>query len=167
MQIDALIPQHSFHVVSDIYTKDGLMEAKLCRKLMLRLGATDFLSARQTLVTDAHTAASLWPDMAVEPGFSITDFSSAEFEAVVQSVLEAPDALEDKQDTLRLILQTLDHQFRADYKPCLLATYTSALGKLLKWLVLQSMHMMHGTCPALLPCLHHLVAAAVSPVAPS
>lgn len=136
MQIDTLIPQHTFSIVSDIYIKDNLMPVKMAHKLLLQLGVTDFVSVpvREMHVTSKNVAQSPWPDLNIEAGHccTIRDYCGDEFTAIVESVLRAHGSDDETlQNTLRDIFQALDQRLKRDYSHCLHATYTDASGGVL------------------------------------
>lgn len=131
LQIDQLLPEHTFNIVSDIYIQDNLMKPKECRKLLLQLGVTDFISVpmRKITVTEANKASTPWPEQDMQPGSTYTDYAGAEFAAVVHSVLSAA-APAGCMSTLQLLFQAFDSRWAADYSHCLNATYTTSSGEL-------------------------------------
>ena len=131
LQIDQLLPEHAFNIVSDVYIQDNLVKPKECRKLMLQLGVTVIISVpmRKITVTEANKASTPWPEQDMQPGSTYTDYASAEFAAVVHSVLSAT-APAGCMSTLQLLFQAFDSRWAADYSHCLNATYTTPTGEL-------------------------------------
>lgn len=128
LQIDKLLPQHAFNMVSDVYIENNLMTSSECRKLMLQLGVTDFISVpkRAITVTELNRASTPWPELDMQPGCTYTDFDAAEFTAVIQSVLGTADC----STVLQQLVETLDRRWKADYSHYLDATYTAPSGEL-------------------------------------
>lgn len=99
MQVDLqrLIPEHSFTTVSGIYSEQNMLPLDSMRKLLLQLGAADHIAVPQKTCTlqPSHKAASPWADLdlgdAPQAGWIINDYFSGEFEAIVQSVGCAAD----------------------------------------------------------------------------
>ena len=118
-------------MVSDVYIESKLMSPWECRKLMLQLGVTDFISVpkRVITVTEANKASTPWPELDMQPGCTYTDFDGAEFGAVIQSVLGTACPA-DCSSALQRLVQTLDRRWKADYSHCLDATYTDPSGEL-------------------------------------
>lgn len=131
LQIDQLCPQHTFNMVSDVYIQNKLMSPQACRKLLLQLGVSDFISVPKlpVTVTDANKALVPWSDLDMQLGCSYTDYDGTEFIAIVESVMQTASPAECSSH-LQLLVQTLDRRWEAEYKHCLKAKYTTPSGEL-------------------------------------
>ena len=107
------------------------MSPRACRKLLLQLGASDFVSVPNCTVTVTNDNKALipWSHLEMQLGSSYTDYDGTEFMAIVESVLQAASPAECSS-RLQLLVQLLDRRWEAEYKHCLKATYTTPSGEL-------------------------------------
>ena len=136
LQVDLqrLIPEHSFTTVSSIYSEQNMLPPDSMRKLLLQLGAADHIAVPQKTCTlqPSDKAASPWADLdlgdAPQAGWTINDFYSGEFEAVVQSVVQNAEDQAQMLTSLGNVINILSSRWEALYRHCLTSTCTQQSG---------------------------------------
>lgn len=130
LQVDLqqLLPEYSFVMISSEYAEQNMLSADHMRKLLLHLGAADHIAVPEQTrtLTPSDQAQSPWADISLgeapESGWTIRDNSSAEFEAVLQSILSEAETDAQMLSSLRNLVGVVSSRWEAHYSHCLTAT---------------------------------------------
>ena len=129
-----MVPEHSFTMISGIYSEQKMLPADQMRKLLLQLGAADHIAVpqRTCLLQPSEKAASPWADVnlgdAPETGWTISDFSGAEFEAVVHSITQEAEHQAQMLTSLKNVVSIVSSRWEVLYSRFLTATCTQQSG---------------------------------------
>lgn len=104
------------------------------RRLLLQLGAADHIAVSQQtiLLQPSERAASPWADVnlgdAPQAGWTISDYSGAEFEAVVRSITQEAEDQAQMLTSLKNVASIVSSRWEVLYSRCLTATCTQQSG---------------------------------------
>ena len=104
------------------------------RKLLLQLGAADHIAVpqRTCLLQPSEKAASPWADVdlgdASQTGWTIIDYSAAEFEAIVHSITQEAEDQAQMLTSLKNVASIVSSRWEVLYSRCLTATCTHQSG---------------------------------------
>ena len=129
-----MVPEHSFTMISGRYSEQKMLPADQMRKLLLQLGAADHIAVpqRTCLLQPSEKAASPWADInlgdAPETGWTISDYSGAEFDAVVHSITQEAEHQAQMLTSLKNVASVVSSRWEVLYSRFLTATCTQQSG---------------------------------------
>ncbi|DBA78596.1 TPA: hypothetical protein ACH3X1_008526 [Trebouxia sp. C0004] len=135
IDLQRMVPEHSFTMISGRYSEQKMLPADQMRKLLLQLGAADHIAVPQRthLLQPSEKAASPWAGVdlgdAPEAGWTIIDYSGAEFEAVVRSITQEAEDQAQMLTSLKNIASIVSSRWEVLYSRCLTATCMQQSGR--------------------------------------
>ncbi len=121
-------------MISSRYSEQGMLPADQMRRLLLQLGAADHIAVPQQtfLLQPSEKAASPWSDVnlgdAPQAGWTINDYSGAEFEAVVRSITQEAEDQAQMLTSMKNVASIVSSRWEVLYSRCLTATCTQHSG---------------------------------------